>query len=96
MKNQEKTKIPKFQTKSALFGFLRAGILKNFCHIWNQRPQICKFAKFGEEVKMLKFWTKSGLLGHVCARISEKLLSYLKITPTNLSTCKILRKNKNA
>ena len=41
---------------------------------------------------MLKFWTKNDLLGRVCARITENLLSYLKITPLDLSTCKMLQK----
>ena len=37
----EKTKFPKFGTKNALFGFIWGRILKNYCHISNQHPQIC-------------------------------------------------------
>ena len=35
-------KMPKFGTKSALFGYFWARILKNYCHIWDQHPQICQ------------------------------------------------------
>ena len=38
----EKTKMPKFGIKNALFGYFSARILKNYCYIWNQHPQICQ------------------------------------------------------
>ena len=38
----QKTKIPKFGTKNALLEYFWARILKNYCHIWNQHPQICQ------------------------------------------------------
>ena len=41
----EKTKILKFGTKHALFGYFSARLLKNFCHIWNQHPRIYLIAK---------------------------------------------------
>ena len=53
-----------FLIKIALFGCFRARIfLKNYCHIWNQHPQICIFAKFCEKTKMPKFGTKNALFG---------------------------------
>ena len=34
-----------FLTKSALFGYFRQELKKNYCQISNQHPQICIFAK---------------------------------------------------
>ena len=64
-------KISKFGTKSALFGYFWAKILKDYCHILNQHPQICIFAKFREKIKMPKLGTKSALFRHFGARILE-------------------------
>ena len=36
--------MPKIATKNALFGYFWARILKYYCHIWNQHPQICHSA----------------------------------------------------
>ena len=41
-----KLEILKFGTKNTLFEYFLAGILKNICHIWNQRPRVCFAAKF--------------------------------------------------
>ena len=60
--------MPKFGTKNALFGYFWARILKSYCRIWNQHPEICIFAKFCEKVKMPKFGTKNALLGNSWAR----------------------------
>ena len=38
-----------FLTKNALFGYSRARILRNYCHIWNQHPKMCQIAKFCEK-----------------------------------------------
>ena len=38
----ERTKMLKFGTKNALFGYSWARILKSYCHSWNQHPQICQ------------------------------------------------------
>ena len=59
----KKTKLPKFRTKNALFGGFWGRTLKNYCHIWNQHPQICQIAKFHEKTKMPKLGTKNALLG---------------------------------
>ena len=84
--------MPKFGNKSALFGYFCARILKNFCRIWNQNPQISLFAKSLEKLKIPKVGTKSSLFGYFCARILKKLLSFLKWAPSNLSISKILPK----
>ena len=57
----ELIKMPKFGTKSALYGYFDARILNNYCHIWNQHPGRCLTAKFCEETKMFKFGTKNAL-----------------------------------
>ena len=42
----------KFGTKNTLFRYFWASILKNYCHISNQHPQICLFSKFHKKAKM--------------------------------------------
>ena len=102
----EETKMPKFGTKNDLLGifdqecviwvFLGKNVLKNYCHIWNQHPQICLFAKFHKKNK--KCLNLEPKMSDLCTfrQESEAILSYLKSAPSNLSNCKISRKNKNA
>ena len=40
-----------------------AGMLKNYCHICNQRPPICLIVKFRRRIRILKFGTKNVLFG---------------------------------
>ena len=61
--------MPKFWTKSTLFGYFWAGIWKPYCHIWNQYPWIFLIAKYPEIMKMPKFGTKSALFGYFWAGI---------------------------
>ena len=56
-------KTPKFGTKSALFGYFTARILKNCWHSSDQHLRISVIAKLCEETKMTKFGTKNALLG---------------------------------
>ena len=42
---------------------LWAGMLKNYCHICNQRPPIFLIAKFREKTAIFKFGTKNVLFG---------------------------------
>ena len=70
----EETKMPKGGTKNALLGifdqeclfwvFLGKNLKKVYCHIWNQHPQICLFAKLLEKTKMPKFGTKNAWFGY--------------------------------
>ena len=55
----EKAKVTKFGTKSAVTADFWTRILKNYCDIINQHPQVCLFAKFHEKANMAKFGTKS-------------------------------------
>ena len=110
----EKTKIPNFGTRNALFGYFwpkmpYLGVFgqefwKYFCHIWNKHPPICLIVKFCEKQEYLILGSKMPYLGifdQKCliwvslGKNFKKLLSYLKSAPSNLSNCKILRKNKN-
>ena len=43
--------------------YLGTIILKNYCHISNQHPQICKFANFGKKQKCLNLGPKMPYLG---------------------------------
>ena len=52
----------KIGIKNALFGYFCARFLKNYCHIWNQTPQINQIAKFHKKMKIAKFGTKYVLL----------------------------------
>ena len=61
--------MPKFGTKNTLFWYFGAGIWKNYCHNWNQRPRICLTVKFGAKTKIFKFGTKKTLFGYFWARI---------------------------
>ena len=38
-------------------------MLKNYCHIYNQRPSICVIAKFRAKTRIPKFGTKKVLFG---------------------------------
>ena len=68
----EKTKMPKFGTKNAWFGYIGAGRWKWYCCIWNQHPRICVIEKIGEKVKMPKFGTKNVLFGYFWAGILKQ------------------------
>ena len=87
--------MPKFGIKNALFGYFWAGILENYRHILNQHLRICLNQKFCEETKMPKFGTKNVWFGVFLNWNLKTILSYLKSAPSNLSNCKISRKNKN-
>ena len=59
----EKTKMPKFGTKTSLFGYFWGRISKNYCHIWNQHPQICQkwvFNANSEFQYRVRFFWRSG------------------------------------
>ena len=56
--------MPKFGTKNTLFRYFWARILKSYCHISNQHPEICQIAKFPEKTKITKFGTKNALFGY--------------------------------
>ena len=61
----------------------------NYCHITNQHPQLCLIPKIQEKKNN---WVLLGIFG---LNFRKKLLSYMNSGTSNLSICKILRKNKN-
>ena len=74
---------------------------KNFWHIWNQHSRICWNAKrCSKQTNNKKNKTKQKLrpklpyLGILVCKF-EKLLVYLKSTPSNISRCKVSCKNEN-
>ena len=40
-----------------------AGMLKNYCHICNQRPPVYLMAKFRAKIRSFKFGIKNALFG---------------------------------
>ena len=55
--------MPKFGTKSALFEYFLARILKNYSDIWNQHLEISVIPKFCDEREMPNFGNKNTDLG---------------------------------
>ena len=60
-------KMLKFGTKSTLFVYVWARILKNSCHIWNQHLWISVKVKFSKETEMAEFGNKNAWFGYFCA-----------------------------
>ena len=71
-------------------GIFGLNFRKNYCHIRNQHPQICQIPKIRGKPAIPKFWTKNGLF----KKLGNKLLSYYKSAPSNLSNSKNSRKKK--
>ena len=64
--------------RNALFGYFWAGILKVFCHICNQYPQICVNGKFDKKTKGPKFLTRNALFACFSKAIVKLQISSLK------------------
>ena len=63
----QKIKILKSGTTNVRFAYFGARILKYYCYIWNQSPQICLAANFGSKIS-LNFGTKNIWFEYFCAR----------------------------
>ena len=67
-------------------------------------PEKMKVPEFGTQnalfgyfwARISKLWNQKYLIWVFLGKNLKKLLSYLKLAPSNLSNCKILQKNKNA
>ena len=80
--------------------------LETILSFTNQHPRICVIAKFCEKNKnayafeqkclIWVFLTKIATFGYFWATILKEVFPCLKSAPSNLSICKISRKNKNA
>ena len=79
----------------ALFGYFWARVLKNYCLIWISTLKIFQLQNVAKEQKRL-ICDQKCILCFFLGKILQKLLSYLKSAPSNLSHCKILQKYKNA
>ena len=91
----EKQKCQNLGLKMPYLGIFWAGILENYCHIWNQYLRICLIAKLCGESKMLKLRTKKVLFGYFGAEIWKKKSLYLKWASSSLFNCKISWNIKN-
>ena len=54
----------KFGTKNALFWSFWSGNGKEYCHISNQHPKICRISKFSVKIRMAKFETRNALFSY--------------------------------
>ena len=82
-----------FSTRNALFQYFLARILKNHCHVLNEHLRISVMAKFWEKTKIAWIWGQKCLIWVFLDWNLKTILSYLKSAPSNLSNCKISRKN---
>ena len=79
--------MPKFETKDALFGYFWGRILKNYCHISNQHPQIFLIAKFYQENKCSNLRPKYALFKYFWCRIIK---NYIHISNQHSQICLIV------
>ena len=77
-----------FFIKNAFFLCFWARILKKYCHIWNQHPQICLVARFCKRAKMCTFGTKNALIGYFWTRIFK---NYCHIWNQHPQICLIVK-----
>ena len=91
-----KTKIPKFRIKNVSFEYPWLRILKNYCHIRNQHPQIRQNCKIPWENENASIYDQKCLIWVFLGWNLKTILSYLKSAAWNLSNCKILWNNENA
>ena len=87
-----KNEKPKILTKNAYLDIFLAGISKQYCHIWNQHPQVCLIAKFGEKIKMSKFGTKNALFWCFWTEIWKQCLQISNYHP---QICLIVKSSEN-
>ena len=66
---KKKQKSLNLEQKVPLVCYFWARTFKNCCHISNQHPQICLFAKFHEKARMPKFGTKNVWFRYFGAKI---------------------------
>ena len=64
-------KMPKFDTKNALFGYFLARILKNCCHIEIKALKFVKLINLIKRMKMPLVGTKNALFEYFWARIRK-------------------------
>ena len=64
-----------FQRKYRIWVFF-SGVLKIYCHIWDQHPSICLGEKLSAKIKILKFGTKNAWFGYF-GGWNLKIMSYM-------------------
>ena len=103
-KKKKKKKLLKLWSESPFYGYFSSKLIKKSCYIWNQHPQIFLTGKLHKKPKLTYFVTKNSrlvffsptkpYLGILGEELFRKVLSHLKTAPSNLPSCKILRKKK--
>ena len=98
---KKKKKLLKLWSESPFYGYFLSRITKK-SYIWNQHPQIFLTEKLHKKPKLPYFVTKNSwlvffsptkpYLGILGEELFRKVLSHLKTAPSNLPSCKILRK----
>ena len=94
-------KMPKCENKYSLFYqqclifvFLGWNLKKNYCHIWNQDPQIYLFSNLPKKAKMLKCVTKNGRFRYFRTRIWKQYSHIWNPLPRICVIAKFFRKAK--
>ena len=87
-------KLSKMWTKNALLGYFRARVLKKFCHIWNQHPQVFLISKFCKKTKIPKFVPKNALFGYFWGGIFKSCSRILNHQPQICLIVKFCKKTK--
>ena len=90
----KKQKIVNLEPKMPYFGYSWARILKSYCRIFYQQPQIFQITQFCEKTKMPIFGTKKILLGYSWARILKAYCRILNQQPKICQTGKFCKKTK--
>ena len=88
LENFAKNKLPKFEIKNVLLRHTWARILKSYCHISNQQPQISQIEKFYENAKMRKVGTKMPFLGIFSPNFEK---NYCHVLNQHLQICQIAK-----
>ena len=69
-------KMSKFGIKNTLFGHFWAGILQNYCDLWNERTRMCLNAKFGTKIKILEFGTKNAWFVYFVMKVENNIIIF--------------------
>ena len=92
----KKTNMPKFGTKNALFGYFCCGILKKYCHIWNQHPRVCLIGEFCKKTKMPIFGNKNALFKYFGLVFEKNYCHIWNLHPQICLIAKFYKKKKKS
>ena len=90
----KKPNMPKFGTKNALFGYFCCGILKKYCHIWNQHPRVCLIGEFCKKTKKPIFGNKNALFKYFGLVFEKNYCHIWNLHPQICLIAKFYKKKK--